>query len=218
MEKVRASEAKIAKLQGELEYVVAEHRAAAAIQDRAMKSYEAATRDIARYEDVTQATVDTLRGQESRARNDAWVAAAKVRNQLNEELAARRAALERSEMDAELKQAYLNDLRAEAERQTPETSAGTGSTTSSIGRAIRMPFRVLGELVLGVGQSPEEIIEILRNGEENIGLLRSQLGAVDRAADAEHTESDRLRRVLDDCIHANQVSSARPTSMAGVPS
>ena len=200
-------QARIQELQAQLPNIQAEIDAAKQQHELAMKSFDYQMRQVEKYEDMTQGTVDALRRDEWVAQAKVDTVTARVRGDMASEIAAQQAQLQREEADAALKEAYLNSLREEAERaaaQASTTKAGDdGSVLSLVGHGIAHPVETLLKLI-SIGQSPEEIAEILRSGQENIKLLRSQAGAVDRAADAEHTEAHRLRSELDECVRANQ--------------
>jgi len=185
-----------------------------------MQDYDQAQLDIAKYSDVDPGTIDALRYQYWVARDRVETAMVQARTQVQGQLATLRSQLEQAEQDQVMKELQLQLLHEEADRQAAtdaaaQAAAADSGVGSSISRFVRMPLRVLVELIVGVGQSPQEIVDILRNGQDNIGILRAQTDAVDRAADAEHLEAERLRRQLEECVGANGSASATPMAGAG---
>jgi hypothetical protein len=129
--------------------------------------------------------------------------------------------LERAKFDEMLARDALDNLRHNIESievgATPRIPEGAEQGWA-IGRLVRWPIRVFGELVFGVGQSPEEIMAILRKGFANIELLRTGLTAIDAETNAEHAKATRLRQALDDCIKGAKPAPAPPTAtVPGTP-
>jgi hypothetical protein len=111
-----------------------------------------------------------------------------------------------------------DDLRLQASQtplELPSEPSVASQVLSGIGNLLKFPFTVLGELVFGVGQSPDEIMEILRVGRTNVMVLHSHIDAVDLAGAEQNERTDLLRRKLDRCVKAN--SPKADTAQQPVP-
>lgn len=177
-------------------------------------------------EDITQPDIDMQKRVADDAQKELRDAISQGREQLGQELAQKQAAAHKAEVDAASAQGALDDFRAQAEQETLRSGMGTptdtGGIVSSIGKAIwwasapiRYPLNIAGELVFGVGQSPQEIMEILLQGRTNMQTLRSHLGAVSRAKYDQQRKISSVRRQLDDCIQGKAVKGIDVPADAG---
>jgi hypothetical protein len=166
---------------------------------------------LSQYNDLTLADIDAQGKVASQAQREYDAAQAGARNQVSQELLKKREEAHAAEVTAASAQGQLDDLRGQAEQDTLRSGMGTptdkGGIVSAIGKAIwwasapiRYPLTIAGEIVFGVGQSPQEIMEILLQGRTNIQLLRSHLGAVTRATFDQQRKLAPLRHQLEQCI------------------
>ncbi len=183
-------------------------------RDRTSAQLRDAATQLDQLEEVTEADVLRYKAAADKAASDLLEAraAAKMDEFTDADHLARR--LERAKFDEMLAQDALDNLRRNAESidvgAVPRIPEGAEQGWA-IGRIVRWPFRVFGELVFGVGQSPEEIVTILRKGFANIELLRTGYTAISAEADKEHGRATTLRQALDDCIKQQQAAAAPPT-------
>jgi hypothetical protein len=162
--------------------------------------------DVARYADMeAKAALELVEAR----------GLAKAQEYMDADHMARR--LERAKFDELLAQDALDNLRRNIESievgATPRIPDGADQGWA-IGRLVRWPIRVFGELVFGVGQSPEEIMAILRKGFANIEVLRTGYTALTAEADAELVKATKLRQALDDCIKGTEPAPAAPATPA----
>jgi hypothetical protein len=168
---------------------------------------------LTQYNDLTAADINSQGKIAQQAQKEFDAAQAQARESLSKDLMKKREQVNASQVDAAAAQGQLDDLRAQAEADTARSAMGTptdkGGIVSAIGKAIwwatapiRYPLTIAGELVFGVGQSPQEIMEILLQGRTNIQLLRSHLGAVSRARFDQQRKLRGLRNQLTDCVKA----------------
>jgi predicted nucleic acid-binding Zn-ribbon protein len=187
--------------------------------ETAGKAYDKAVGDrqkvsntlLTQYSDLTAADIDSQGKVAAQAQREYDAAQAQGRQALSEDLLKKREQANAAQVDAAAAQGQLDDVRAQAEADTVRSAMGTptdkGGIVSAIGKAIwwasapvRYSLTIAGELVLGVGQSPQEIMEILLQGRTNIQLLRSHLGAVSRARFDQQRKLRALRNQLTDCV------------------
>ena len=130
-------------------------------RDRTSARLQDATTQLNQLEEVTEADVLRYKAQADKYASELLEArsAAKAQEFTDADHLARR--LEQARFNEELARDALNNLRRNAESievgATPRIPEGAEQGWS-IGRMVRWPFRVFGELVFGVGQSPEEIV------------------------------------------------------------
>jgi hypothetical protein len=186
-------------------------------RDRTSAQLQDVTVQLDQLENITEAEVRRYKDLADKAASDLLEAraAAKMDEFTDADHLARR--LEKAKFDELLAQDALDNLRRNAESievgAMPRVADGAEQGWA-IGRIVRWPFRVFGELVFGVGQSPEEIVAILRKGFANIELLRTGYTAISAEADKEHANATRLRQALDDCIK-QPLAAAGPATPAG---
>ena len=188
-------------------------------RERTSAQLQDVTTQLHQLEEVTEAEVRRYKELADKAAADLLEArgAAKTQEHADADHLARR--LEQARFNEELARDALNNLRRNAESievgAVPRVPDGAEQGWS-IGRLVRWPFRVFGELVFGVGQSPEEIVAILRKGFANIELLRTGFTAISVEADAEHGRAMKARQALDDCVKAQAPAApATPAAPAG---
>ena len=80
---------------------------------------------------------------------------------------------------------------------------------------ITWPFTVAGEIILGVGQTPKEIWDILNAGRTNIHILRSRIGAIQLETERHENKIYRLEKQLEACLAANRAGNAQPVTIRG---
>jgi hypothetical protein len=172
-------------------------------RERTSAQLQDVTTQLHQLEEVTEADVLRYKAAADKAASDLLEArgAAKAQEFADADHLARR--LEQAKFNELLAQDALDNLRRNAESievgATPRIPEGADQGWA-IGRIVRWPIRVFGELVFGVGQSPEEIVAILRKGFANIELLRTGYTAIAAEGDAEHARATTFRKALDDCI------------------
>ena len=176
--------------------------------------------------DITRADVEAQSNVAGIAQRELDAATAEGRAELGKELESARAARNKAEVDAASAQGLLDDLRAQAERERLKFAKQPteGGLLSTIGRAlywasspIRYSLTIAGELVFGVGQSPQEITEILLQGRFNVQLLRSHLGAIRRAAYDQQRRIQMVKHQLDACLKGSKVAPPSPPSPPSPP-
>ncbi len=189
-------------------------------RDRTSASLQDTARTLHQLEDVTEADVARLRTQVSQAAADLVDATGLTKAQALAGVDDKARVLERAQFDLALAEDALHNLRRHVEIEGGVTTARIPAGAEqgwSIGRVVRWPLRVFGELVFGVGQSPEEIMAILRKGFENIELLRTGYTAIAAEADAEHARAAKLRQALDDCIKGKVPAPSPAAASPGAP-
>ena len=185
-------------------------------RERTSAQLQDATISLHQLDDITEAEVARLKDLADKAATELVEAraTAKMDEFTDADHLARR--LEQAKFNEELAMDALQNLRRNTESievgAVPRIPDGAEQGWS-IGRLVRWPFRVFGELVFGVGQSPEEIVAILRKGFANIELLRTGWTAISKEADTEHARATKLRQALDDCIKG-QAAAASPAPAA----
>lgn len=190
-------------------------------RQRTSTELQDAAAELHRLEEVSEADVRHFREQANRYANQLLEAraAGKMQEMADVDHVARR--LEQARFNEMLAQDALDNLRRSAESLevggAPRVPGGAEQGWS-IGRAVRWPIRVLGELVFGVGQSPEEIVAILRKGFANIEILRKGYTAITTEGDAEHGKAVKLRQALDDCIKTGSQDASPPAPSPSAPS
>lgn len=180
-------------------------------RERTSAQLQETVAELDNLDDITEADVIRYRSMETKYATELLEAraTAKMDEFTDADHLARR--LERAKFDEMLAQDALDNLRRNAESidvgAVPRIPDGAEQGWA-IGRLVRWPIRVFGELVFGVGQSPEEIVTILRKGFANIELLRKGYTAISAEADAEHGRATTLRQALDACIKGQQAATA----------
>ncbi len=99
----------------------------------------------------------------------------------------------------------LDRIRGEIDRgaRTPALPAGQAGIVGQIGEALWYPvgtaLTIAGEIVLGVGQSPQEMWDILLAGQRNIRWFEIRRRVLDREIRVRSFTVDVLRQRLEQC-------------------
>ncbi len=199
-QQVSQLEAKVAQAKANLDFVQQQiseaEQHATAISDQR----QALTQQILDHHDVYPGDIDAQKQILAAAQQREADLANAARQQLSGNLARKQAELEQAQLAALQAKAALQEAQDEA-TEAARKAAAQAATGAASGWGF--PFTLVKEIVFGVGQSPEEIIEILRSGAENIRLMRAQLATIQRLVVQHEARQTILSSQLANCVVAN---------------
>jgi hypothetical protein len=172
-----------------------------------MKQRETTRNALSKAGDVLPIDIERAKANKAVAEQAIENARVTAQNQLNAELLVKQKAAEAAANDLEAAENIASDIWAHIVMGnelldmplTPSRSVGE-RVVENLGAAVKYPFTIASEIIFGVGQSPQEIGEILRSGKENVQLLKSRKHHIDRAVREHHERRGQLKRELEYCI------------------